>query len=168
MCPIAESWATLNRFQGGSESPDGWGKWRRSGAWCPALTLALSRLRICSWNAAGLFRAVKSHTHTWKAEHQSHKDTKPSSTLQTQMALSSPAVFLNVVAPGLTYYSESWWWAHTEISTQTTWCLSGPDSYLLIPAESMPDITLSYETACSVIPSIRSEKARGKKQCTFM
>lgn len=140
------------------------GKWRRTGAWCPALTLALSRLRICSWNAAGLFRAVKSHrqTHTRRVSVSwAHKAV--SHTLQTHMALSSPPFFLNVVAPCLIYYSERRWRAHTEISTQTTLCPSGPDSYLLIPAESVPDITLSYETARSVIPSTSSEMARGKK-----
>lgn len=106
-------------------------------------------------------------THT-QAEHQSHEDTRPSPTLQTHTALSSPAVFLNAVALGLTYYSEQRWWAHTENSRQTTRCPSGPDSYLLIPAESMPDITLSYETACSVIPSISSDMARGKKMYLYV
>lgn len=67
------------------------------------------------------------------------------------MALSSPAVFLNADD------------GPTQRLTQTTRCPSGPDSFLLILAESMPDITQSYETACSVISSISSEMARGKK-----
>lgn len=37
-------------------------------------------------------------------------------------------------------------------------------NYLLIPAEYVPDITLSYETACSVMPSISLEMPRKKKK----
>ncbi len=100
---------------------------------CPALTLALSRLRICSWNTEGLFRAVKSDKHKSNASVSwLHKAiTHTSNTYGSFISCN----FLNAVAPGLTYYSERRWWAHTEISTQTTRCPSGPDSYLLIPAE---------------------------------
>lgn len=124
-----------------------------------------------SFKAADLFvkrcralqgcKVTQTHTHTRRVSVSwAHKAV--THTLQTHTALSSPPFFLNVVEPCLTYYSERRWRAHTEISTQTTLCPSGPDSYLLIPAESVPDITLSYETARSVIPSISSEMARGK------
>lgn len=131
---------------------------------CHALTLALSRLRICSWNAEGVFRAVKSHTHksngsvSWGHKAITHTSNTHGSFIPCSLSKCCSAwshILLRAESNG---------WAHTEIRTQTTQCPSGPDSYLLIPAESMPDITQSYETACCVIPSISSDMARGEKK----